>query len=43
MKEICECGNAAANPKPLKFSLDDKFTSYRRKAKMDEYIARGFI
>ncbi len=33
MNEKCKCGNNAINPKPAKFSLEDKYASYRRKAK----------
>jgi len=34
MKDICpKCGAKALNPKPPKFSLEDKFGEYRRKAK----------
>lgn len=34
MNEACQCGGAAVNPKPAKFSPEDKFGNYRRKAKM---------
>ena len=43
MKEACNCGNKTINPKPLKYSPDDKLGSYRRKAKLDEYKKRGLI
>ena len=43
MKEICDCGSKTIAPKPLKFGLGDRFSSYRRKAKLDEYAARGLI
>ena len=43
MKESCDCGTKAINPKPLKFSVDDKFSSYRRKAKIEDYIKRGLV
>ena len=34
MKEKCsKCGSQAINPKPPKFSPEDKFGEYRRKAK----------
>lgn len=43
MKEICDCGNKALPAKPMKYSVDDKFASYRRKAKAEEYAKRGLI
>ena len=43
MKEICDCGSKTVAPKPLKFGLGDRFSSYRRRAKLNEYAARGLI
>ena len=43
MKEICDCGNNTIISKPLKYSPDDKFMSYRRKAKIHEYVNRGLL
>lgn len=43
MREICVCGNKALLSIPLKYSPDDKFGSYRRKAKIQEYIGKGFL
>ncbi len=43
MKEICDCGSNAFAPKPLKFGLGDRLSSYRRRAKLGEYAARGLI
>ena len=43
MKEICGCGNKTLNPKPMKYSPDDRLNSYRRKAKLQEYAGRGLI
>ena len=43
MKEVCSCGNKTLNPKPLKYSPDDRLGIYRRKAKANEYAERGFI
>ncbi|MBI1969134.1 RNA-protein complex protein Nop10 [Candidatus Woesearchaeota archaeon] len=36
MKETCSCGGNAVNPKPPKYSPEDKYGSYRRKAKEQE-------
>jgi H/ACA ribonucleoprotein complex subunit 3 len=33
MKETCRCGGKAATIKPPKYSPEDKYASYRRKAK----------
>lgn len=45
MKEACDCGSTAINPKPLKYSPDDKLNlaEYRRKAKINEYSNRGLL
>ena len=43
MKEICDCGTATKIPKPMKFSLEDKFSAYRRKAKVEDYVKRGLL
>lgn len=43
MKEICDCGSKTFIPKPLKFTPDDKLAKYRRKAKLEEYAARGLV
>ncbi len=33
MKEICDCGERSVSHKPPKYSPEDKYASYRRKAK----------
>lgn len=33
MNEKCKCSATAINPKPAKFSIEDKYAKYRRKAK----------
>jgi len=43
MKEICDCGNKAIIPRSLKYSPNDRFSSYRRKAKLHEYAGRGLL
>lgn len=43
MKEACDCGNKTSSPKPMKYSQGDRLGSYRRKAKLQEYAARGLI
>ena len=43
MREICDCGSTTINSKPLKYSEKDKFASYRRKAKLDDYANRGLL
>ncbi|MBI4452355.1 ribosome biogenesis protein [Candidatus Woesearchaeota archaeon] len=43
MKEECTCGNKTVMAKPLKYSPDDKYGSYRRKAKLIEYVRGGFV
>lgn len=43
MKEICNCGDKAVIARPLKYSADDRLAPYRRKAKIQEYAARGLL
>ena len=33
LQEICECGHKRIEPKPQKYSPDDKYGKYRREAK----------
>jgi len=33
MNETCSCGGAAITTRPPKYSPDDRFADYRRKAK----------
>lgn len=33
LNEKCKCGSIATTPKPAKFSIEDKYAKYRRKAK----------
>ena len=35
MKDVCACGGKALTPRPAKFSIDDKYGAYRRKAKFN--------
>ena len=44
MKEKCpKCSITASNPKPLKYSPDDKYAGYRRKAKLEQWKKAGVI
>jgi len=43
LKEICSCKERAITPKPAKFSLPDKYASYRRKIKFDSLKEKGYI
>ncbi|NQU98682.1 ribosome biogenesis protein [Candidatus Woesearchaeota archaeon] len=33
LKENCDCGGKRINPKPQKYSPEDKYGAYRRKTK----------
>ena len=37
MNEICSCGGKALNPKPPKYSPEDKYAEYRRIAKKETF------
>jgi len=43
MKEICGCSGKCLTPKPAKFSIEDKYGSYRRKAKLETFKKEGLI
>ena len=44
MNEICsECNIATVNPKPAKYSVDDKVAKYRREAKKEGLMAKGIL
>ena len=43
MKEVCACGGKALTPKPAKFSIEDKYGFYRRKAKLNSFKKEGLI
>ena len=43
MKETCTCNGKAITPKPSKFSPEDKYAQYRRKAKIDDFRKRDLI
>ncbi|MBN4049223.1 nucleolar RNA-binding Nop10p family protein [archaeon AH-315-M20] len=43
MKKTCSCGGNALTPKPAKFSIEDKYGSYRRKAKINEFKTKGLL
>ena len=43
MKDVCACGGKALTPKPAKFSIEDKYGSYRRKAKLNVFKKEGLI
>ncbi|NQV09383.1 ribosome biogenesis protein [Candidatus Woesearchaeota archaeon] len=35
MKDKCDCGAKAVNPKPAKYNPEDPYADYRRKAKKE--------
>ncbi|MDR2699061.1 MAG: RNA-protein complex protein Nop10 [Candidatus Methanoplasma sp.] len=42
IKDVCStCGSAVSSPVPMKFSPDDRYGSYRRKAIIEEYGENG--
>jgi len=43
MKEVCECGMKTISPKPPKYSPDDKYASYKRKAKEADREKAGLV
>ncbi|MBI2650786.1 ribosome biogenesis protein [Candidatus Woesearchaeota archaeon] len=43
MKETCDCGNKTLFSRPVKYTPNDKFSSYKRKAKIAIYASRGLL
>lgn len=44
LHEACpDCGGPALNPKPARYSPEDKYSGYRREAKREELEKRGLI
>jgi len=43
MKKICLCNGKTKTQKPAKFSLEDKYGYYRRKAKIDYFKEKGLL
>ena len=43
MEDVCVCNGKSLTPKPAKFSIDDKYGSYRRKAKLDIFKNKGLL
>ncbi|MEM4268366.1 MAG: RNA-protein complex protein Nop10 [Candidatus Woesearchaeota archaeon] len=44
LKPVCpKCGKDAFSPRPPKYSPEDKYAKYRRKAKENELRAKGLI
>jgi H/ACA ribonucleoprotein complex subunit 3 len=41
--EKCECGGVAIENKPPKYSPEDKYADYRRKAKEEQWKKEGLI
>ncbi len=43
MNEECDCGMKTVSHKPLKFSLQEKYADYRRKAKEEHLLNKKII
>jgi len=43
MKEVCDCGTKTETTKPAKYSPDDKYAGYKRKAKEDDRKKEGLL
>jgi len=43
MKESCKCGGKPVTVRPPKYSPDDKYAGYRRKAKRDQLEKEGLL
>jgi len=43
LSEECKCGGKAVSVKPPKYSPDDKYGSYRREAKKDQFKKEGLL
>ena len=43
MKEVCACGIKTSSSRPAKYSPEDNYGSYRRKAKREQWEKEGLI
>ena len=43
MKEVCKCGAKTEPNKPAKYSPEDKYGAYRRKAREEQLRERGLL
>ena len=43
MKDVCACGEKTIQPKPPKYSPEDRYSDYRRKVKEEKLIQEGLI
>ena len=43
LNEICKCGGRAVTVRPLRYSPQDPYAEYRRKAKESERRQQGLI
>jgi len=43
MAVLCTCGGKAATVRPPKYSPDDRFSNYRRKAKFEQRSKGGLL
>jgi len=41
LQDVCRCGTATVIPLPAKYSPDDRYGEYRRKAIKEEYGENG--
>ncbi len=43
MEKLCKCGGDAFPPRPPKYSQQDNYADYRRKAKRKELEEKGWL
>lgn len=43
MKETCDCNRKTMLARPVRYSDEDKFASYKRRAKIEDYKNRGLL
>ena len=43
LKDKCNCSDKAVNPKPPKYSPEDKYSSYRRKVKEPQLKEKNLL
>ena len=43
MDDKCSCGASTVDPKPAKYSPDDKYAEMKRRLKEEDYRARGLL
>ena len=43
LNKVCDCGSEALDPRPPKYSPDDKYAKYRKEVKKEQLKEEGLL